>query len=235
MKRFISTLLISALCLFYAAAQETYFPVDSLADLVKCLPAPPETGTPAFKYDIARYKWGKEQRKDVLRAEMAKRDAVWTYEALLAEFTESFGLAISKEATPKIWKVLETSLMTVDPIRVAPKAFFHRTRPFVYFNEKTLTGEDDELRGEGSYPSGHTIRSWLAALLLAEINPDRANEIYARAWAYGESRVIAGAHWQSDVDASRVAASIGYSRLQTSEVFHSQMLQAQEEFKKLKK
>ena len=237
MKRLILSSFLVVVSLWGAYAQEkpaqTYLPAEDLPDLVQCLPAPPAKGSPAFKYDVKRYRWGKAQRKDAARAAMARRDAVWTYEALLAEFDTPFGLAVSKEATPQIWQLLETSLRTVDPIRVAPKAYFHRIRPFEYFKEPTLTGEDADLSGEGSYPSGHTIRSWLAALLLAEVNPAAANAIYHRAWTYAESRVIAGAHWQSDVDASRVAASIGYSSLQTSAAFRAQMALAQEEFRRL--
>ncbi len=210
-----------------------YFSTEELPDLIQCLPAPPAKGTPAFNYDVQRYKWGKQQRKNAERAEIAKRDAVWSYEALVQEFWVPFGNVVSSTATPAIWALLDRSLRTVDQIRVAPKAYFHRTRPFEYFKEKTLTGEDEEIRGEGSYPSGHTIRSWLTAMLLSEINPDAANAIYQRAWEYGESRVIAGAHWQSDVDASRVAASIGYSRLQSSPEFRSAMEAAKEEFRRM--
>ena len=214
-------------------AQETYLATEELPDLIQCLPAPPQKGSPAFKYDVKRYQWGKEQRKDPARAEMAYKDALWTYDALLGQFASAFGLVVSKEGTPQIWKLMETSLRTIDQIRVAPKAYFHRIRPFEYFKESTSTGEDDILRGEGSYPSGHTIRSWLTALLLSEINPASANAVFKRAWQYGESRVVAGAHWQSDVDASRLAASIGYSRLQTSPAFRAQMSLAQEEFRRL--
>ena len=221
---------------FVALSQEgkpVYFNTDQMPDLVKCLPAPPEKGSPAFKLDVKRYKWGKQERKDTARAAMACRDAVWTYEALIGELDDHFGLVVSEETTPAIWTVLDKSLRTVDQIRVAPKAWFHRIRPFEYFKEPTLTGEDDELRGEGSYPSGHTIRSWLVAMLLAEVNPAAADYIYARAWEYGNSRVIAGAHWQSDVDASRVAASIGFASLQTSEEFQKDMSSARDEFSRL--
>ena len=222
------------LCLAVCSyAQETYLATEELPDLIQCLPAPPQKGSPAFKYDVKRYQWGKEQRKDPARAEMAYKDALWTYDALLGQFASAFGLVVSKEGTPQIWKLMETSLRTIDQIRVAPKAYFHRIRPFEYFKESTSTGEDDILRGEGSYPSGHTIRSWLTALLLSEINPASANAVFKRAWQYGESRVVAGAHWQSDVDASRLAASIGYSRLQTSPAFRAQMSLAQEEFRRL--
>ena len=66
--------------------------------------------------------------------------------------------------------------------------------------------------------------------MLAEVNPAAADTIFARGWMYGESRVIVGAHWQSDVDASRVAASIAYCALHASPEFREQMAKAQAEF-----
>jgi membrane-associated phospholipid phosphatase len=91
--------------------------------------------------------------------------------------------------------------------------------------------KEEKHRNEGSYPSGHTMRGWTAALLLAEVNPAAADTIFARGWMYGESRVIVGAHWQSDVDASRTAASIGFCALQGSPEFIAQMRKAQQEYK----
>ena len=233
MKKFI---LLSAALFLTAAmgrAQEVYFTTEQLPDLIQSLPAPPDSLSHGFAYDVMQYQWGKAQRPDSARAEMARRDAVWTYEALLGEFAGPFGMTLSKEATPAMWTVLVNSLATTDQMRVAPKVYYHRRRPFEVFNEKMLTGEEDALSGEGSYPSGHTMRGWTAALLLAQINPAAADALYARAWQYGVSRVIAGAHWQSDVDVTRVAASIGYSRLQTSARFQAEMARAQEEFRRL--
>ena len=211
-------------------AVKPYFSVEELPDLIKCLPAPPAFDSPEFANDVVRYQWGKTQRLDSARAAIAKRDA------LLAEFNIPFGLTISRTGTPEIWKLLETSLVTTDQMRVAPKAYYHRLRPFEMYGEHLLSPEtEDDLRGEGSYPSGHTARGWLAALLLAEINPARADTIFARGWMYGESRVIEGAHWQSDVDATRAAASIGYAALQTSPAFREQMEKAKAEFNALTK
>lgn len=223
-----------SLTVFSQEQVKPYFTTDQLPDLIKCLPAPPDTIGEHFAHDIMRYMWGKEQRLNPERAAIARRDAVWSYEALFAEFNVPFGLTISREETPEIWKLLETSLVTTDQMRVAPKAYYHRMRPYVRFHEHILTydAEEDEveLGREGSYPSGHTMRGWTTALLLAEINPANADTIYARGWMYGESRVIVGAHWQSDIDASRVAASIGFSALHTSPAFREQMLRAQHEF-----
>lgn len=228
-----ATLFIWSSTALWAQNFHAYLPVEELPDLIQCLPAPPAQGSQAFQYDKQRYKWGKEQRKNVGRADMAKRDAVWTDEALMAEFSVPFGMELSPEKTPAIWKVTVNGYRTVNQMRVAPKAYYQRIRPFVYFKEPTLTGEDDALRGEGSYPSGHTMRATAAALVLAQVNPAAANAIFARAWAAGESRVIAGCHWQSDVDATRVGAAFGFSVLQTSPEYQADMAAAQEEFQRL--
>ena len=235
MKRFLLIATVALLSTMNVWAQQDavrpYFSTQELPDLIKCLPAPPAFDSPEFANDVVRYQWGKTQRLDSARAAIAKRDAVWSYEALFAEFNIPFGLTISRTETPEIWKLLETSLVTTDQMRVAPKAYYHRLRPFEMYNEHLLSPETEaEVRGEGSYPSGHTARGWVTALLLAEINPARADTIFARGWMYGESRVIEGAHWQSDVDASRVAASIGYAALQSSPAFREQMERAKAEF-----
>ena len=210
---------------------QPYLTVEQLPDLIKCLPAPPAFDSPEFANDLMRYSWGKEQRKDSARAAIVRRDAVWNYDSLFAEFSVPFGLTISKEGTPEIYKLLITSLMTTDPMRVAPKAYYHRLRPFELLGDHMLVeSEESHLRGEGSYPSGHTHRGYTCALLLAEINPAKADTIFARGWMYGESRVINGAHWQSDVDASRVSAAIGYCALHTCEAFCAQMALAKNEF-----
>ena len=229
--------LISCLCNVIAQGYQptAYFTTEEMPDLIKCLPAPPDSTSEAFSYDVLRYMWGKLQRFDTIRADQAKRDAVWSYEALLAELSVPFGLEISEKGTPEIWKLITNSLATVDQMRVAPKAYYNRTRPFVYFHEEPFMESDKEFANEGSYPSGHTMRSWTAALILSEINPEASSAIFSRAWLYCENRVITGAHWQSDIDATRAGASIGYARLQTSQEFQKQMAKAQKEFKKLVK
>ena len=211
-----------------------YFSAEEMPDLIKCLPPPPDTIGVDFAHDILRYMWGKTQRSDSARAAIAFRDAVWDYDSLFVEFDVPFGLKISKEGTPEIYKYLVNSLSTIDQTRVVPKAFYHRKRPFERFREHMLTVyEEKYLSGEGSYPSGHSQRGYATALLLSEVNPANADTIMARGFMYGESRVIVGAHWQSDVDASRLCAAIGMARLHTSPAFLEQLNKAQVEFQRL--
>ena len=54
---------------FSASAQllkgaKAYLTPDELPNMIKWLPEPPKENSAAFEYDIHRYGWGKEQRKD---------------------------------------------------------------------------------------------------------------------------------------------------------------------------
>ena len=39
-----------------------YFTTSQMPNLIKCLPAPPDTTGTEFYYDVMQYMWGKEQR-----------------------------------------------------------------------------------------------------------------------------------------------------------------------------
>lgn len=95
--------------------------------------------------------------------------------------------------------------------------------------------QQEELSTNGSYPSGHTAIGWATALVLAEINPDRQNEILKRGFEMGQSRVICGYHFQSDVDAARIVASAVVACLHANDAFVKQLNKAKDEFSKLQK
>ena len=215
---------------------EAYFTTREMPDMMKFLPAPPAFDSPLFINDSIRYHWGKEMRKDAGRMAIAIRDADYGLHTIINEFSNPFGLQISQKDTPKIYKILKESLATCDSICTLPKARYMRTRPYVRYNEHTLVEKDeDSHRNNGSYPSGHTILGWSAALLLMEINPEAQDTLLTRGFMFGESRIIAGYHWQSDVDAARTAASAAYAKLHTNKRFLKQMKSARKEFLRKKK
>jgi len=236
MKKILS-LLVFSMTMGIAQAQDeekvdAYFTTAEMPDMLQFMPWYPDSTSVAFANDVARYYWGKEMRKDPERAAQATRDAVYGLATILTEFEEAFGMKVTKEDTPEIYKVLREGTATCDSICTLPKTKYARTRPYVLFNEHTLVPElEEELNPHKSHPSGHTLLGWSSALLMMEINPDRANEIMARGYRYGENRLVVGAHWQSDTDAARLAASVAYAKLHTSERFLEQMKKAREEFK----
>jgi acid phosphatase (class A) len=71
------------------------------------------------------------------------------------------------------------------------------------------------------------------ALLLAEINPAAQDAILKYGYEWGQSRVIAGYHWQSDVEASKAIIAGCFARLHADDTFNADMKKARVEFKKL--
>ncbi len=214
---------------------EPYFTTRDMPNMLKFLPAYPDTNDVGFANDVARYQWGKLQREDNERAAIAMRDAVYGLQTIINEFSEPFGVIISEGGTPHIYRLLQNALATCDSVCTLPKAHYMRQRPYAFYNESTLVpGQEESHRYNGSYPSGHTILGWSAALLMSEINPERQDTLLARGFMYGESRVIAGYHWQSDVDAGRLAASTAYAKLHTSKRFLKEMKLAKKEFQRVK-
>lgn len=220
---------------FLTMAQNPLLTPQQMPNAVYFLPPPPDTASAHFRYDISQYYWGKEQRKDSARLAMALRDAVWSLQTICAEYSAPVGFAISETETPAIYRLLCISILTTDQARVLPKKHYMRTRPYAFFDEPTIYPADEaELRTDGSYPSGHTIRGWAAALILAELCPDRADTILARGYEFGQSRVIAGYHWQSDVDAARLVASAAVARIHADKRFQKLMKKARREYKRIK-
>ena len=194
-----------------------YLEESEVANSLELLPPPPEAGSILFLYDKARYDWGKLQR-DTPRG-------------------EAFGIEITRDKTPELYRLIINMREDAGDLATRhAKEYYMRVRPFSFFNEMTCNPEQqEELSTNGSYPSGHTGIGWATALVLAEINPDRQNEILKRGFEMGQSRVICGYHFQSDVDAARIVASAVVARLHANDAFVKQLNKAKDEFSKLQK
>jgi len=210
-----------------------YFTKAELPDMTKILPPFPEFESARFVADQSQHLWGKLMRQDEARAAQAQRDAVYSMQTVIDEMGPLFGLEITKEDTPEIYTILQDVCASCDSIYSGAKANFNRQRPYAYYNEGTLIPEKEEKhRYEGSYPSGHTVFFWTSALLLSDINqsPKAMEGLLARGYEFGQSRVIAGYHWQSDVDAGRMAGSVLYQLIRNHERFIEQLAKARAEF-----
>lgn len=200
------------------------------------LPGPPDAASVAFLYDKARYDWGKSIRKTE-RGEQAFLDARVNGQDLPNAFAEAFGVAINEKDTPEIYRLIVGMREDAGDLATREaKVHYNRPRPYAFFGEDTCNPEQQaELSTNGSYPSGHTSIGWATALVLAELNPDRQDEILERGFQMGESRVICGYHFQSDVDAGRITAAGCVARLHADPNFTKQLDKAKKEFAKLKK
>lgn len=213
-----------------------FLEVSDVASSLELLPPPPEANSIIFLNDKAQYDWGKLQR-NTPRGDQAVSDAKIGGNGVPMAFSEAFGIDITKEQTPEIQKLIINMREDAGDLATREaKVHYMRIRPFSFFNEATCLPEDQKaLSTNGSYPSGHTAIGWATALVLAEINTDRQNEILKRGYEMGQSRVICGYHFQSDVDAARLVASAVVARLHANDAFMLQLKKAKDEFAKLKK
>lgn len=211
--------------LYYLTEKEA---IDSLA----ILPPPPEVGSLAFLNDEAMYHKGYLMR-NTPRGKQAAEDANLAGDGVVIAFSDAFGLPISKENTPEIYKLMTNMIEDAGDLATrSAKDHYNRIRPYTYYHTNTCnTKEQGKLSTNGSYPSGHTSIGWATALVLAEINPDRRDEILKRGYELGQSRVICGYHWQSDVDAARIVGSAIVPVLHNNERFLEQLQKAKDEFK----
>jgi len=233
MKRLIVLLICAAG--FSVAGQEVetapYFPVDSMPYAGIYLPAPPDTCSPLFTDDLMQWMWGKSMRATE-RGQRASWESLYSYDRMCEIYSQALGFTVSREATPAIYRLITRGQVVSAQAVDKAKAKYMRKRPFARMNEHVGGEFDDEedLRGNGSYPSGHTSFGWVTAMMLAQMAPELQDTILRRGWEYGESRVIVGAHWQSDVDAARLAASACMARVQGSAEYQADLEAARTEF-----
>lgn len=80
-----------------------------------------------------------------------------------------------------------------------------------------------------SYPSGHSSRGTLYALVLAEIYPDRKEAIQAIGRELGWHRVQLAMHYPSDIFAGRVLARAIVTRLKSDAEFQNELAEVKAE------
>lgn len=191
------------------------------------LPPPPAPGSPAETREL------KEVREIVAAASVAEREQTKVDDGIEdpSVFDAAIASGISLRRLPRTWALLTRVANEADAVASLAKHRFDRTRPW---------GVDPSIvpcdAGPGrtpafSYPSGHAMLGYSVGLVLAEVLPDRAPAILARARDYAFERVVCGAHFPSDVEASHVLASIIVERLEAVPAFRSDVEAAKVELK----
>jgi len=158
------------------------------------------------------------------RWDLAKSDADLAFPAAARTFTCALGIPVTEQDTPALYMLLRRTLTDIGLAPYSAKNAYQRERPFMVRGEVVCTPEDEEaLRKDGSYPSGHTAIGWGWALILTELAPDRAEAILARGRSFGESRNVCNAHWYTDVVAGRLVGAAAVARLHADEEFLAAM------------
>ncbi|HHO59193.1 MAG TPA: phosphatase PAP2 family protein, partial [Thiotrichales bacterium] len=143
--------------------------------------------------------------RDTLRWQMAKADAELYFPGAAQVFSCALGMAVTEKDTPHLYLLLRRSMADAGYSTYKAKNHYQRARPFMVNHKPVCTPEEEAmLRGDGSYPSGHSAIGWAWALILSEVAPEKADAILYRGRAYSQSRVVCNVHWQSDINEGRM-------------------------------
>jgi acid phosphatase (class A) len=205
-----------------------YLQPTELPDSKALLPPPPAVGSAALAADEEVQRAARALR-DTPRWAQAAKDAELQFPKATEHFSCVLGIPISADATPHLNMLLRRVRMDASRATDKAKDYYKRKRPFMVSGDPICTPRELAALKAESYPSGHTSIGWAWALTLAELAPDRADAILARGLAFGQSRIVCGVHWQSDVEAARIVGAATVSRLHADPVFLAQMAAARTE------
>lgn len=109
------------------------------------------------------------------------------------------------------------------------KTDYNRQRPFLADKALKPATDISFLKTSPSYPSGHSLTGYLEGLVLAEILPERRDEILGRALEFARERNLLGVHYLSDIVSGRRIAYSAFAVIAQSPKFKGELAAAQAE------
>ena len=207
-------------------------PIDGQA----LLGPPPAPDSLRGKADRERYEETRALAGTPRWAEATKDDDIWgAGSGALRRYSCALGVKLGDRETPSVSRLLHRMELDVRTVGTPPKDFYNRTRPLIGDDKPVCVARAEWMKTNASYPSGHSMTGWSWALVLSEIAPGKADGLLDAGKTIGESRVICGVHYQSDVEAGRTLAAAMVARLHADPQFQADLAAAKAELAKAPK
>ena len=213
------------------------------------LPEQPAPGSASEAADIATF-WNTRPIVQTPRGLEAAKDDVFDAQQVWERFASFAGAAdgIQIESAAPAFVALTKKAQNNANALLAPIkvdiALGGRKRPFVVYPGAPSCLEPIDLvpghrqadyssglPQSGSYPSGHAFKGMFWGLILSEILPEKADLLLRKGVSFGESRVVCGFHYESDVVAGRLAAAGMLAALHGNKEFRDDMEKAAREIR----
>lgn len=193
-----------------AFAEQRYYLSDTnLAE--ELLPPPPLPGSPEQAADLNEVTAVSRARTETETA-LAQSEGIF----FIFSFTPAIGAFFQSNNVPETVAFFRRVQQETDRIAGVGKSLWKRPRPYEV-DTNLFSGITDTPRT--SYPSAHSTRGTVYALLLAELFPDRREAILALGRQIGWHRVQLGMHYPSDIYAGRVLGQAIVRQLKTKKAF----------------
>lgn len=195
--------------------------------MVQLLPPPPAANSPMAQAEL-------EELHHLQAAGTPEQLTAAAYDDTHEDgtiFVGVLGPAFDMEKLPVTKELLAAVGKGEEDITKAPKAFFHRDRPWIVDPAiKTCTPHK---RGPAatSYPSGHATVGFAMAEVMAALVPDKAQDLLARATLFAENRLVCGYHFRSDIVAGQELGTVLALQLMAQPAFKVKMAAARRELR----
>ncbi|UPG86731.1 phosphatase PAP2 family protein [Luteibacter aegosomatis] len=236
-KRSYVLVLMLALTMFAPAgeAADKGFLKGRVPDAAKWLPPAPTDG-PDVLADMEEYLADRHVLGEP-RGVQAQNDDVYAPEPVAERFHDALALGVPLTAKNAgailtlIGTAQEDLESVMETVKIPPEKG-GRTRPYVAFPSQPACRHEESdakyhMATTGSYPSMHAAIGMLWAEMLVQLFPERSEAIFDRGYQFGESRLVCGFHYNSDLVAGRMVASFVVARLQADRNFQKSLKAAQ--------
>ncbi len=167
-----------------------YLPAGTV-DLTQLLAPPPNLDSPLERYDEKKIGQALAQRTnaDLVQVATDKHRSIFVFASVL-------GKQFVPASLPLTAALFRHAGADTETLVEQAKAHFARPRP------------PGAPQTHGSYPSGHAAFAACSAVLLSQMVPEKRDALFARASIFAESRIIAGVHYPSDVEAGWISGTV---------------------------
>ena len=224
-------------------------------DAVNLLPPPPDPNSTEQKRDVERV-LQTQKTSTPERLRLAQADA----RVDLSRFADVLGPNFVPDKMPVVAAFFRKVARDTGPVVGMAKDCWERPRPFVVdaqihppgqMQQETAVApgtaaQNTAPHGPGSpclpagptpafsysYPSGHSTFGAITGILLANMAPEKRRELFARAWDYGESRVVGGVHFPTDVESGRIEATAMVALMMQNAEFRADLAAARVELRR---
>ena len=211
------------LCLLLVAGSlfaDGYYLAPGHPDGVALLAPPPAAGSAEEAADLASARAVFKGRTPAEEARAVKDDSL-----ALFLFSPAIGPFFQPGKLPKTEALFKKVKQDIGDAINVPKNHWKRRRPY-QMDDSLVLGAPEKSFG---YPSGHSARGTVYAMVLAEVFPEQKEAILAVGRDIGWDRVLIGKHFPTDIYAGRVLARAIVRELQASPAFQHDLAEAKAE------
>jgi acid phosphatase (class A) len=238
--RFLAALLASAglMCSQPAAPPARargYLTPEQTSGVVRIVLPAPATGDARYQADMAIFH-ATRSLDGSPRWKLAQADDNLSIAGLLHAFRCALGLTLTPEDAPKLTALIARAYSDAGAAANVIKVRYQHKRPFQVAEADVCLSPQGKQALEHSpdYPSGHAALSWDSGLILAELVPEAAIDILARARAFGQSRIVCGVHNSSAVEAGWMTGAAVFAMQSGSPEFQKDLDAARTELARLR-